>query len=391
MGDGARAIESQDFFDRTLDFQTVLFQQSPDWLVDGLFPRVGCSMIYGPENSGKTLLLVAADTAIRSGLPFLGHRTHRAATLFLAGEGATGLGERYRACLHQYKVDLDLDLLEPLRLLPEAIMLDDAEEVTRLIRTARQQEAFTGVPVGAVIIDSFIEFIGGEETGEGMARASRGIRTIARELDCCVLIGHHPNAAGQDRGSRHLSFRVESRFKLETSSDTDRWLVCEKQRHGPRLAIDLTLDAVKGSVVFRHVQTIPAAEYAKLAGPPAAAHASSKKLASSRAVTAWGLLSEYIEANPETSKSGAIKGCKRHGIGDALLRDTLEDLIADGHVLVRYGSNSTQHLRINPSPPAHTPGDPGLTTGEGSPAAPAPFGSRRADRATAAPPQGEGS
>jgi hypothetical protein len=215
-----------------------------------------------------------------------------------------------------------------------------------------------GQSVALVAFDSFLEFLGGDNEKESLDKASRAARVIAQLLGCSVLIGHHPNAQGQDRGTRHLSFRAHARFKMERweGSAGETWLVPEKQRDGERLAMEFLLVPQGDSVVFRKVRELPAEEFnreakARLAEAQEARREQRNSSANlqARELVRAGL--DELPADPGSARSrrqilGSLVG---QGAGKAALEDAFDALAPqaeeDGWIHGRPKGNGREYWR----------------------------------------------
>src|SRR4051794_23240146 len=93
-------------------------------------------------------------------------------------------------------LDFELSIHVGATALPEAVNLESAREVARVIRTVRRLEREQSCRVRLIGIDSFLEFLPSGDV-ETLDRASRGLRAVAKVCRACVLVGHHPNAEGK--------------------------------------------------------------------------------------------------------------------------------------------------------------------------------------------------
>jgi hypothetical protein len=222
----------------------------PEWLVDNYLPAVGVAVVWGEPGIGKTLLLIAAAKSVIRGSKLFNRKAQRGAVLFYEGEGLS----EFRPRLNAYDAEWRLGpgaTEAPAVYWPESVDLNTPRQVAAVIRTARMLERQSGEPVRMVVLDPLIESMSGDEIAEGMDQASRALRVIARELNCCVLVGHHSNAGGErPRGNDKLRARVHSMFKMERITNGVSGLVCEKQRSGEKFAMELEMVPSGEAVVF---------------------------------------------------------------------------------------------------------------------------------------------
>lgn len=337
LAEAEREDARPDHLDDALDFDQLMAQPPPEELVEGYLPKEGVALIYGVEGAGKTVLVVDLDVAVRSGRRLFGKRVRPGATLMYAGEGAAGLADRYAAYMKLHGVDRSA--LRPFRAYPESINLESAAEVARVVRSARRLELEAGEPIRLVTVDPFIEFTPAGDV-ESTDRASRALRVIARMLRCCVLVMHHSNAEGKDRGTRHLSYRVHTRLKLEEWRGGERWLVAEKQRHAERRALELCLQESGSSVAFAAMREMTVTDYQRIKTEREEAAQSSKRAArdEKQVAKARELLRDHCPTDPSSarSKRKIVDSAMKQGVG----RPTLEvefEVLAEGEFRSKPG------------------------------------------------------
>lgn len=69
----------------------------PKWLIPGVLTEGSLAAIYGAPESGKSFLAVDMSMAVAGGMSWHGRTVERGAVLYIAAEGAPGLGKRVRA------------------------------------------------------------------------------------------------------------------------------------------------------------------------------------------------------------------------------------------------------------------------------------------------------
>lgn len=75
-----------------------------DYLVKGLISSAELSVWWGPPKSGKSFLVLHVTYALAQGRSVFGRRVKKSPVLYLAAEGAAGLGARIRALRERYGV-----------------------------------------------------------------------------------------------------------------------------------------------------------------------------------------------------------------------------------------------------------------------------------------------
>ncbi|MEN3282086.1 MAG: hypothetical protein V7607_3226 [Solirubrobacteraceae bacterium] len=215
------------------------------WLVDGLVPANGLSVLYGASGTCKSFLAMDWALCTASGLPWHGHAVERRWTVYVAAEGRAGLGARY----HAWATARGWPDASRIRFLAEAVNLRDAGQVER----ARRTLASLPERPGLIVIDTMARAIpGGDENaakdvGEFIA-AVDGLRG-----DDAVLVVHHSGKDGRDeRGSSALRGAAEMMAKLKRDERSPRVaLSCDKLKDGAEWAtLDLALEASASSCVL---------------------------------------------------------------------------------------------------------------------------------------------
>lgn len=176
-----------------------LDESEPEWLIDGLLPKTGFAMLYGPPSTGKTFLGLHAGLSIAANLQFFGRTVAHGPVVYIAAEAGRGIVKRIVAARREFAIPDDGDL--PFYLITAAPNLgfktpNDCVELVKSIESAKVRPAL-------VVIDTVSRAIPGtnenasHEFGAFVANAD----TIGKHFAACVLGVHH---TGKDatRGMR---------------------------------------------------------------------------------------------------------------------------------------------------------------------------------------------
>lgn len=238
----------------------------PDWTIDGIIPRVGLGILYGPSTFGKSLITDGEMTlAIANGTSFFGRKTVHGSVAIALGEGLYDAGVRMEARLARQVQDNEAML---------AKITDETErEAARAALPPYDSERvfiFTqpfAVPVKSdgspsdelthaiaqlriipdlefIILDAMSDFSGGLSISNDTSanRFILGLKMLVRELDCVVLVVNHVTADGKKMiGAQRLFNAADFVIKVipddtgpnEPKSAT---LACEKSKYGPVFA-----------------------------------------------------------------------------------------------------------------------------------------------------------
>src|SRR4051794_39403793 len=77
-----------------VQFRDILMSTDPAYLIDGLLPRDGLGVIWGPPKCGKSFFAYDLALHIALGWAYRGRRTQQGPACYIACEGERGLGAR---------------------------------------------------------------------------------------------------------------------------------------------------------------------------------------------------------------------------------------------------------------------------------------------------------
>jgi hypothetical protein len=77
-----------------IPFNEVRLSKDPNYLVQGLFPRTGLSVLWGPPKSGKTFWLFDLMTHVAANRNYRGRKVNGGSVVYCCFEGIEGYGAR---------------------------------------------------------------------------------------------------------------------------------------------------------------------------------------------------------------------------------------------------------------------------------------------------------
>lgn len=235
----------------------------PEWLVDGIVPRIGFGILHGPSYSGKSLVTdVELALAICNGTPFLGRAALTGCVVTAFGEGLYDAGVRLEGRLARQIRDNEAMLAgiageeerEAARAaLPaytsERLFVETAPFAVPVRRDGEPPDSLSHViaqlrvipDLELVILDALADFTGGLSISND-ASANRfvlGVKTMVLELDCVVLAVHHNTADNSKMiGAQRLYNAAD--FVIEIIPDDtgpgepkSATMACRKSKYGP--------------------------------------------------------------------------------------------------------------------------------------------------------------
>ncbi|WP_411834029.1 AAA family ATPase [Pseudoxanthomonas mexicana] len=166
----------------------------PRWLVPGLLVEDSVAAIYGAPESGKSFLALDIAMAVAGGVDWHGRRVTDGGVLYVAAEGASGLGKRVRA----WEIDRGIDVGKfPLWLDHGEINL--AAERDGGVRAFVSDVVEELGPLRLVVIDTLNQTAAGadENSAKDMGRYIASMKRIRDETGATVVVVHH---SGKDPG-----------------------------------------------------------------------------------------------------------------------------------------------------------------------------------------------
>lgn len=219
---------------RPKTIEQILAQDDPEWLVHELLPSKGVALLFGESHAGKTFCVLDMASAIARGVPWFGRDVDApTCVLYVAGEGS--LRRRLQAHLEYHGVEPAE--LSRLRVVDRAVNLLDQPQVDELLAELRVLAAELG-RVGLVILDTYARMTPGSDEGrQDTGRAIQACDLFRDELNCCVLLVHHPGYGNTDRvrGSSSLYAALDAELHLDAAgkaTEDARTLQATKVREG---------------------------------------------------------------------------------------------------------------------------------------------------------------
>jgi hypothetical protein len=196
-----------------------------DGLVEGLFRTSEMVLLVGESNSGKSGAALDLALCVVHGMKWKGHKTKKSGALYCAGESPPGIEALEKAWNQHHKKQRH----ENMFFLEETFDLDKPEHVEWFKKQVRAIEQATGVKIGLIVLDTFVDFLGDAEENSNteLRQVMRAIQLIARDLDAAVVIVHH---MGKDASKG-------ARGGTATNAKADLRLDCTKEAGFTNLAV----------------------------------------------------------------------------------------------------------------------------------------------------------
>lgn len=227
--------------------------QEPPWLVDGVIPGSGVSVIFGQPNAGKTFVALDMALHVAHGVEWFGRRTEQRPVVYVGLEGAGGIGKRLTGLVLARLPDLvakkpeigDIDLVDtPLHLIlgeEFRFAVEDDSGVQRLAETVRS----LNLEKPMIIIDTLAMAIVGDENGnETMAAVARQSVQLGTLTGGMVVLIHHPSKGNAEalRGGSALNGAIDTSVLVSGVEGKEKTWRMAKTRDGstePQYAFNL--------------------------------------------------------------------------------------------------------------------------------------------------------
>jgi hypothetical protein len=215
---------------------------SPDELIEGYFTLNSLVTVFGRPATAKSVLVMSQAFSIVNGLPWFGHEVRQGAVLYIAAEGAGGLGQRQRA----WRQSAGWPALDGMHWLPMPVNLLDPSWTAALVRLVSEL-----TPVFVVFDTLSRSMAGGDENASAdMSRlVAAADRVRAASGATTALVHHSPKEGSTPRGHSVLEGAVDTAIFLERNGPSVT-LTVTKQKDLPTLEpFVFTLQPVGSSVV----------------------------------------------------------------------------------------------------------------------------------------------
>jgi hypothetical protein len=206
------------------DFHEIDFApDSETWLIEDLLFPEQISLVHGPHNSGKTFMALDLSLTIAKGGTWQGRQVTPGRVVYLASEAGKGIDKRIAAWKQEHGYQRGDQL--PFSVIAQPVDLchfevGDCQRIIDAIKAKIGTE-----PLALLTIETINSVLaGGNENGpEDMGRLLTMIRRLRDELQCHVMLIHHPNKSGPgSRGHYSLPCAVDTELTIKQDDEDSR-------------------------------------------------------------------------------------------------------------------------------------------------------------------------
>jgi RecA-family ATPase len=217
-----------------IPFEEIKLSTERSDLVQGLIPRVGLTVLWGPPKCGKTFWIFDLVMHVALGRKYRGRRVHQGPVVYCAFEGQQGIGKRKEAFVQKHLQNYGDKV--PFFLMP--VTMDLVKDGPALIAEIKKTLG-DATPV-AVVLDTLNRSLrGSESSDQDMSAYVAASDKIREAFTCAIVVVHHCGLdATRPRGHTALAGALDSQ------------LACKRDGSGNVVVkVELMKDGEEGDII----------------------------------------------------------------------------------------------------------------------------------------------
>ena len=193
---------------KLMPFNSITLTSDRRYLVKGIIPYPGLTVIWGPPKSGKSFWTLDVAMHVALGREYRSKRVQEGPVVYCCFEGQSGISARLEAFRQRFLPE-DVGTV-PFYLQPAP--MDLIKEHSDLIAAIRELDT---APV-AVVLDTLNRSLNGSENSdEDMGAYIKATDAIREAFDCSVLVVHHCGINdSRPRGHTSLTGAADARLAV---------------------------------------------------------------------------------------------------------------------------------------------------------------------------------
>ncbi len=209
-------------------FRDIALSRARRYLVKGLIPRIGLTVVWGEPKCGKSFWVFDVMMHVAREVNYRGRRVQGGAVVYCALEGQFGFSARTEAYRQLHKIG-DNDNV-PLVLMDEKLNL--VRSHADLI-AAIKGKLGDATPVAVVLDTLNRSLIGSESSDEDMSAYVTAADAIREAFQCAVVIVHHSGLdKTRPRGHTSLLGAVDAQISVKRDAAKNILIECEYMKDG---------------------------------------------------------------------------------------------------------------------------------------------------------------
>jgi len=213
---------------KLLRFNQIKIGEATPYLVKGLIPKCGLTVVWGPPKCGKWFWTFDLMMHVALGWDYRGRRVQQGPVVYLALEGLEGLkgrAEAFRNKIGDDEVDIPLFVVGP--------PLNLVQDHVALIQCIKSQIGM--ILPGAVVIDTVNRsLLGSESSDQDMAAYIQAADAVREAFGCAVILIHHCGIdSSRPRGHTSLTGAADCQITVKRDSENNILATVEFMKDGP--------------------------------------------------------------------------------------------------------------------------------------------------------------
>jgi hypothetical protein len=202
---------------KLVPFDKITLSTDRHYLVKGLIPYPGLTVIWGPPKCGKSFWTLDVVMSVVLGESYRGRHVQQGPVVYCAFEGQSGVRQRIEA----YRQRHVAEGAEGIPFFLQSVTLDLIKEHSDLIDAIQAN----GVIPVAVVLDTLNRSLNGSESSdEDMGAYVRAADAIRETFNCSVLVVHHCGV-NDTRPRGHTSLTGAADAQLSVKRDYEENIV----------------------------------------------------------------------------------------------------------------------------------------------------------------------
>ena len=215
---------------KLIPFNSITLGTEPRYLVHGLVPLVGVTLVWGAPKSGKSYWTFDMVMHVALGRPYRGRRVQQGAVVYCAFEGQGGMRQRVEAFRQRYLAKQQKAVPFYLQALRLDLVADHAELADQIDRTK---------PLACIVLDTLNRSLrGSENRDEDMSAYVDAAEALRERFNCAVIIVHHCGVeTSRPRGHTSLLGAVAAELSVKRDAAKNIIVTVETVRDGDADAV----------------------------------------------------------------------------------------------------------------------------------------------------------
>src|SRR5262245_34871536 len=196
------------------------------YLVKGLIPKEGLSVVWGPPKSGKSFAVFDLCMHVALGWEYRGRRVQQGVVVYCSFEGQSGLAARMEAFRQKHLTED----AESIPFFAQTMTLDLVRQADELIEAINA----IGIKPAIVALDTLNRSLrGSENSDEDMGNYIKAADAIREAFSCAVIIIHHCGIEGtRPRGHTSLTGAADAQLACKRDRNNNVELKVEWMKDG---------------------------------------------------------------------------------------------------------------------------------------------------------------